>query len=69
MSLNFHLKDDDTHQELMAELEEKTAEGMDIDKAVKRIMGRYRPKFDILFDYDESDEDESENDDEETEED
>ena len=42
---------------------------MDIDKALKRIMGRYRPKFDNLFDYDESDEVESENEDEETEED
>ena len=62
--LNFHLKDDDTHQELMAELEEKTDEGMDFDKALKRIMGRYRPKFDNLFDYDEPDEVESENDEE-----
>ena len=53
----------------MAELEEKTDEGMDIDKTLKRIMGRYRAKFDNLFDYDESDEVESENDDEETEED
>ena len=69
LSLNYHLKDDDTHQELMAELEEKTDEGMDIDKASKRIIGRYQPKFDNLFNYAESDEDEAENDDEETEED
>ena len=69
LSLNFRLKDDDTHQELMAELEEKTDEGMDIDKALKRIMGKYRPKFDNLFDYDESDEVDWESDDEETEED
>ena len=53
----------------MAELEEKTDEGMNADKALKRTMGRYRPKFDNLFDYDEPDDDESENDDEETEED
>ena len=52
----------------MAELKEKTDEGMDIDKALKRIMGRHRPKFDNLFDYDEPDEVELEND-EETEED
>ena len=42
---------------------------MDVDKALRRIMGRYRPKFDNLFDYDEPHEVESENDDEETEED
>ena len=53
----------------MAELEEKTDEGMNADKALKRIMGRYRPKVDNLFDSDEPDDDESENDDEETEED
>lgn len=69
LSLNFHLKDDDTHQELMAELEEKTDEGVDIDKALKRIMGRYRSKFDNLFDYNEPDDFEAENEDEETEED
>ena len=66
LSLNFHLKDDDTHQELMAELEEKTDEGVDIDKALKRIMGRYRPKFDNLFHYDVPHEVEAKNEDEET---
>ena len=58
-------KDDDTHQEL----DEKTHDGMDIGKALKRIMARYRPKFDSLLDYDEPDEVEAENEDEETEED
>ena len=53
----------------MAELEEKTDEGVDIDKALKRIMNRYRSKFDNLFDYNEPDDFEAENEDEETEED
>ena len=62
LSLNLHLKDDDTHQDIMTELEEKTDEGKNIGKALKRTMAKHRSKFDGLFEYDEHEEDEEEED-------
>ena len=40
----------------MAELEEKTDEGMNIVKTLKRSMAKHRSKFDGLFEYDEDEE-------------
>ena len=62
LSLNLHLKDDDTHQDIMAELEEKTDEGMNIGKALKRSMATHRSKFDGLFEYDENEEEDEQED-------
>ena len=54
----FHLKDDETHQEIMDELEEKMDDGKNLYKMIKRVMTKYRHKFDGLFIYEESDDDE-----------
>ena len=62
LSLNLHLKDDDTHQDIMAELEEKTDQGMNIGKALKRSMAKHRSKFDGLFEYDEDEEEDEQED-------
>ena len=42
----------------MTELEEKLEKGMDINKALKRVLAKHRSKFDILFQYDEDEEEE-----------
>mgnify|MGYP000017118239 CR=1 FL=1 len=44
-----HLKDDDTYQEIIWDLEEKIEKGMDINKALNRIIPRYKSKFAGLF--------------------
>ena len=65
---NIHLKDEEYNQEIMDDLEEKINEGMDVRKALKRVIVNHRAKFDGLFQYDEdaeTDDDESEDDDDE----
>ena len=56
LSLNFHLKDDDTHQELIGRTWRENGRRHGHRQSIERIMGRYRPKFDNLFDYGEPDE-------------
>ncbi len=53
---NIHLKDNDTHQEIMADLEENLEKGVDINKALKRVIAKHRAKFDVLFDEEEEEE-------------
>ena len=49
LSLNFHLKEDDTHQEIMSELEWKPDVGMDVNRAIQKITVQQKAKFDQLF--------------------
>ncbi len=42
---NVRLRDDDTFQEIVADIDEKTGKGMDLDKAVKRVLPKHKLKF------------------------
>ena len=55
LSSYLHLKDDDTHQDVVEDLEEKVDKGMDVDKAMKRVIPKYRTNFEGLFHQDEED--------------
>ena len=61
---NMYLKDDETHQEIMDDLEDKVNNGMDIRKALKRVIAQHRSKFDGIFIYDKDSDEEMEADDE-----
>ena len=64
--LNYlRLKDDDTYQEITSDLEEKIEKGVDINKALNRVIARYKSKFEGLFVQDEESEEEENEDDEE----
>ena len=58
----FNLKDDETHQEIEYEVDKKVKNGVEIVKALKRVMPKHRVKFEGLFlhDGDESAEESSE---------
>ena len=60
---NSHLKEDETHQEIMDDLEEKIDGGMNIHKALKRVIAKHRAKFDGLFQQEEDEDEEMESDD------
>ena len=61
---SFHLKEQETHEEIKAELEERMSDGKDVYKTIKRVMTKHRHKFDGLFLYEESEEEtDEENDD------
>ncbi len=49
LSSYLHLKDDNTHQEVLEDIEEKVDKGMDINKALSRVMPRHHAKFKGLF--------------------
>ena len=66
LACNVHLRDNETHQQIMDELDEKLDKGMAIPKALKRVMPKHHVKFDALFQHEDSDDDET--DDEEDEE-
>ena len=57
LSNHIHLKDNDTHEEILNELEEKMDRGADINKALSRVMLKHRVKFDVLFHPDEEEND------------
>ena len=46
------LKEDETHQDILGDIEEKTERGMDAYKAVKRVLPKHKHKFESLFEYD-----------------
>ena len=52
------LKGDETHQDILLDIEDKTEKGIDAFKAVKRVLPKHKQKFESLFQYKE-DEDES----------
>ena len=52
--------ENEVHQEMLSDIEDKTGEGVAVDKAIKKVLGQHRAKFDSLFEYEESDEEEME---------
>ena len=56
LSSYLHLKDDDTYQEIVEDLEEKMDKGMDVNKALSRVIPKHQSKFDGLFQQDEDEE-------------
>ena len=45
------LEKDDTHQEIIADIEEKMRRGLDSRKAVKRVLPKHKHHFESLFEY------------------
>jgi hypothetical protein len=69
LSSYLRVKDNDTHQEILLDLESKIEAGVDVNKALSRVLSKHQSTFDGLFQHDEeSDEEESEEDTEEDEE-
>ncbi len=56
------LRNDDTFQEIVADIDEKMGKGMDLDKAVKRVLPKHKVKFESLFEYDPALDEESDSD-------
>jgi uncharacterized protein YoaH (UPF0181 family) len=56
LSLGIHLKDDDTHQEIMDDIEEKIDKGVSEGKAIKRVIAKHRAKFEGIFQREEDEE-------------
>ena len=52
-----HLRDDETHQEIMDDLEEKLDKGVDLNKSIRRIIGKHKAKFDGLVQYEDDSDD------------
>lgn len=44
-----HVKDDDTHQEIVDDIEEKLVKGIPVNKALNRVIPKYQARFDGLF--------------------
>ena len=67
LSSYVHLKDENTYQDIIGDLEEKMEKGVDINKALNRVVSRYKSKFTGLFHEETEEEDigEEEEDDEE----
>ena len=59
-----HLQDDEIHHEILEDVEQRMNYRKDVYKTLKRVLAKYRHKFDGLFLYDESDESEEGIDDE-----
>ena len=60
LSSYVHLKDENTYQEIIGDLEEKMEKGMDINKALNRVVSSYKSKFTGLFHEDSEEEEEEE---------
>lgn len=60
LASHFHLKDDDTHEEVMADIEEKIDKAVDTDKAISRVIFKHQQKFDALFHQPEDEDEDSE---------
>ena len=56
------LEEDDTHQEIIADIEEKMRRGLDTSKAVKRVLPKHKHHFESLFEYKSDDEDANDSD-------
>jgi hypothetical protein len=63
LSSYLNLKGDDTHQEVLEDLEDKLDKGLDVNNALSRVMPKHQSKFDGLFQQDEEDDNESDNED------
>ena len=58
LSSYLHLKDDEAYQDIVWDLEEKIEKGVDITKAINRIMAKHEAKFNALFQADDEEYDE-----------
>ena len=56
------LEEDDTHQVIIADIEEKMRRGLDTRKAVKRVLLKHKHHFESLFEYKSDDEDTNDSD-------
>ncbi len=56
------LRDDDAFQDIVADIDEKTEKGMDLNKAVKRVLPKHKHKFESLFEFDPEEDEEDEED-------
>ena len=56
------LEEDDTHQEIIADIEEKMRRGLDTSKTVKRVLPKHKHHFESLFEYKSDDEDANDSD-------
>lgn len=59
LEATIQLEEDDTHQEIIADIEEKMRRGLDTRKAVKRVLPKHKHHFESLFEYKSDDEDEN----------
>ncbi len=57
------LRDDDAFQDIVADIDEKTEKGMDLNKAMKRVLPKHKHQFESLFEFDPEEEDEEEEED------
>ena len=53
LTIYLHLKDNDTHQDIVEDLEERLTKDKDINRAINRVIPRHKAKFDGLFQQDE----------------
>ena len=44
-----HLEDNDTHQDIISDLKENNSKGVDVNRALDRVIVRHQSKFDWLF--------------------
>ena len=58
LSSYLHLKENETHQDIIDDLEEKLDKGVGMTKALNRVIPRYHSKFNGLFEEDDEEEDE-----------
>lgn len=58
LASQLHLKDNQTHQEVVSDLEKQIAKGADIKKALKRVIPKYQAQFDGLFQQSDDEEEE-----------
>ena len=65
LSSNMRLKDNFTYQEVVEDLQERLDKGVDINKALRRVILLHRSKFDALFETEEEEEEEMEEEEEE----
>ena len=54
-----YLEEDDTHQEISSELQRKINNGVDVKKAVSKVLAKHKTKFEGLFSYNDDDDDEN----------
>ena len=52
LTFTMTLQDDDTYRDIVADIEEKLNKGVDMEKAVKRVLIKYKDKFEALFQQD-----------------
>lgn len=49
------IQNDDTYSDIVSDIEGKVQDGMDVRKAVKRVLPQYKHKFQGLFEFDADD--------------